>query len=297
MNLKKLKRNLLLKFGFSDHDISNYGLLTKSILRACTEYIPYYKRSKYRRNFDENSKAMLNNKYETNRFFRTRGIPVPSMLYYFDRGEMWELDESFEKIRISEDVKSGDYVVKPVNNRWGSDIRFETLNYPKRIIDFNFLAGVNYIIEERLINHPTLKTLSKFSLNTIRFVTIKQKNEISIIFACVRYSSGETKIDNWSSGGYAALMDIETGISGEGIKKDSLCADVNTASRGIEIPYFADAKELVKRAHSLIPQLTSVGWDVAITEDGPILVEGNDDWDVILPQKLMKKGIRKLCIR
>jgi hypothetical protein len=38
-------------------------------------------------------------------------------------------------------------------------------------------------------------------------------------------------------------------------------------------------------AHRVFSQFPSVGWDVAITSDGPVLMEGNYDWGVNLVQQ------------
>lgn len=48
---------------------------------------------------------------------------------------------------------------------------------------------------------------------------------------------------------------------------------------GIVVPFFRELRELVIGAHSMFPELRSVGWDVAIAVDGPVIVEGNLDWD------------------
>jgi glutathione synthase/RimK-type ligase-like ATP-grasp enzyme len=44
------------------------------------------------------------------------------------------------------------------------------------------------------------------------------------------------------------------------------------------IPFIPEAKDLVTKAASLMPGLRLIGWDVAIGENGPILVEGNSDY-------------------
>ena len=55
--------------------------------------------------------------------------------------------------------------------------------------------------------------------------------------------------------------------------------DVHPESRerieGTPVPFFSEALAVCKRAHQLIGRAPLIGWDVAITADGPILVEGN----------------------
>jgi hypothetical protein len=45
------------------------------------------------------------------------------------------------------------------------------------------------------------------------------------------------------------------------------------------IPLFNQVKELVIKAAGLVPVLRLVGWDVAVSESGPVLIEGNSDYD------------------
>ena len=56
---------------------------------------------------------------------------------------------------------------------------------------------------------------------------------------------------------------------------------------GYQLPYWKEVKELVTNAHLLLPEITTIGWDVAITPDGPVLVEGNDNWEITGPQDTM----------
>lgn len=44
-------------------------------------------------------------------------------------------------------------------------------------------------------------------------------------------------------------------------------------------------------AQRLLPEIPSIGWDVVITETGPILLEGNHDWDTSLQQIANHQGM------
>ena len=43
-----------------------------------------------------------------------------------------------------------------------------------------------------------------------------------------------------------------------------------------KIPYVKESFEMVKEAALLIPEIRYIGWDVAITEDGPVVIEANE---------------------
>ena len=50
------------------------------------------------------------------------------------------------------------------------------------------------------------------------------------------------------------------------------------------MPFWKEVLDLCSRAARIIPNLRSVGWDVALTPDGPVIVEGNPDWDLPMVQ-------------
>ena len=51
-------------------------------------------------------------------------------------------------------------------------------------------------------------------------------------------------------------------------------------SFNIQIPFFKEAVEMAKELHSKLYRIHSVGWDIAITQEGPIFIEGNSRWEV-----------------
>ncbi|TES91431.1 MAG: hypothetical protein E3J87_07835, partial [Candidatus Cloacimonadota bacterium] len=51
-------------------------------------------------------------------------------------------------------------------------------------------------------------------------------------------------------------------------------------------PFWSDIVTLAKKAATVSPELRSVGWDIAISKNGPVLMEGNDNWDMIIAQVL-----------
>jgi hypothetical protein len=49
---------------------------------------------------------------------------------------------------------------------------------------------------------------------------------------------------------------------------------------GFAVPYYSDAVALLDEVSPVIPQVPYLGWDVAITPTGPILIEGNPNTGV-----------------
>ena len=55
--------------------------------------------------------------------------------------------------------------------------------------------------------------------------------------------------------------------------------------------------DLARRAARIVPAIRSVGWDVAVTSAGAILVEGNDNWGSPLSQLYIDRGYRVVLPR
>jgi hypothetical protein len=61
---------------------------------------------------------------------------------------------------------------------------------------------------------------------------------------------------------------------------------------GFEIALLIESVEMVRKAALYIPENRSIGWDVAITETGPQLIEGNHNWCKLLWQLPVKQGLK-----
>ncbi|MDR1001979.1 MAG: hypothetical protein LBL82_01730 [Oscillospiraceae bacterium] len=300
-----LKRLFLCFGGFTGNDFRNYGFAEKTIRNIVINYTPYCRMFRTRGNDKSPSCLILQNKFETLKFLHSKGIPASIPRYIITQGKVFDLDDNFNPLpNEAKLIRQGDYVIKPLDQRWGVGIVFISLQNDIAVSSCDSIKQALYgdyksmLVEEKVKNHTKLAALSKTSLNTLRIITAKTRGgEIVSFFACVRFSCNEGRIDNWSSGGYAANIDIDTGIAQTAIKKEATEPNpVNEITKGYTIPFFHEAKIIVEKAHRELFDMKSVGWDVAITPSGPIIIEGNDDWDVSQPQYLMGKGVRDfLC--
>lgn len=105
---------------------------------------------------------------------------------------------------------------------------------------------------------------------------------------------GESVNDNRATGGYAV------NISNQG-KLDSLALGHNNSIKehpntgvifeGYQLPFWEETKKLVTKAHEQLKDIKSIGWDIAITPSGPVLLEGNDNWEICGSQN-MEGGLK-----
>ena len=170
-------------------------------------------------------------------------------------------------------------IVKPTNSTKG--IGIYELNKNKTNDELSKeLLGKEYILEECIVQHPKM-SFGNDSVNTLRVITILDSHgEVHIIKVCLRVGVGNTIVDNFSAGGIAYPINLKYGrIEGPGSNKKMeqiyVHPEGNQFMVGLEIPYWEQVIELTKRAAQKLPQVRFIGWDVAITANGPVLIEGN----------------------
>ncbi|MCK5691782.1 MAG: hypothetical protein KAI08_03005 [Bacteroidales bacterium] len=155
------------------------------------------------------------------------------------------------------------------------------------------------LLEEYVIQHPTIMALSSTGLNTLRVFTQIQEGEIHFLGARFRISVN-SPVDNMGAGNLAAPVNLDTGVlSGPGVYSDITREDeaVHPVSgqsiTGFTVPFWEEVLDLSTRAALHTRENRSVGWDIAITENGPELIEGNHNWCKLLWQLPVKEGLKK----
>jgi hypothetical protein len=149
------------------------------------------------------------------------------------------------------------------------------------------------VLQPRIFNHDELQPLSGRALSTVRVVTAKRRTGTAeIVLTTFRMATGKSDADNFAVGGLAAPVSLDTGMLGSAVFKDrsrtnqrfGAHPDTGAQINGRIIPYWQAVKDLALAAHEVFATMPSVGWDIAVTNDGVILLEGNGVWCVELIQ-------------
>jgi hypothetical protein len=128
-------------------------------------------------------------------------------------------------------------------------------------------------------------------------------DEIVFLAARLRISVN-SPVDNMAAGNIAAPVDLKTGVvTGPGvfsdITRDSVRVHPVTGKEieGFRIPHWEKVLELAGTAARNASGNKSVGWDIAVTEDGAELIEGNHNWCKLLWQLPVNRGLRAELLR
>jgi hypothetical protein len=291
-------------YGTSLDDFFSFRFYEKGKLErgefATTSYMYNFHKSLNQREFVDR----IDNKVEFRKYFRNfSGVSSVFMANDKDKLITW-LD--YNKVQ--------NFVVKDPKGSIGTSIVFFRFNIndlsisnDDRKITINELFE-NYAkndiiyIEPVIIQHHSIQSLAPSALNTIRIITVLRKDgDVDIISAVFRIAIN-SKTDNFSTGNLAAAVDVDTGVViSPGIKRLASCSSIyeyhpvtNMKILSFQIPFWKEVVKLVKEAAQVIPQVRTVGWDVAILHDRPIIIEGNPSWNKGAPQIPLDKGIRPL---
>ncbi len=142
-----------------------------------------------------------------------------------------------------------------------------------------------YLLQDRLAPHPDIAEVSAGGLNTVRFVTACVGGAPEILYAVWKVAApGAPTDDGLYPGALKVAIDADTGETvraqqGAWIGHRALSAHPVTAAPllGRRLPDWGEARRLALCAAALTPRFRILGWDVALTPDGPVLVEGNGD--------------------
>lgn len=178
-------------------------------------------------------------------------------------------------------IKDKDIIIaKPQNGMCGKGIEKIKVKDYKPDALYKYLNNKKLVILEELVHqHSIINKLHSHSVNTIRMVSILKDNEVHIVASYMRIGNGKI-VDNFNSGGMVVPVDVKNGVikypamdkAGNLYKKHPL-SKINII--GFQVPLWEESLALVKKAAKEIPELGIVGWDVSITNNGPLLIEAN----------------------
>ncbi len=152
----------------------------------------------------------------------------------------------------------------------------------------------SFLVQPLVLPHPDLEPFRKRATPTVRIITYTALDGVARVGrAMLRFSaSSRAIVDNASAGGAVAPIDLDRGALGpavaggsEQIGRRMSFLDNGFRIEGYRIPYWKETLELVLRVHRYFPQHLVVGWDVIITEKGPLLLEGNSQPGVCFIQR------------
>lgn len=303
----------IFKYGAVDEYYYLYGLNVKNFRRNedYLVYLPFMRRrDELNLNSKHNSSSILRNKLYFGVFAKAFGIDTPENIALVRNGDVLLLGEG-RHISIEQLIATynGVFFCKPMDGECGKgvfklEVDPNTIKVNDNTVDIptliKMLESPDFLIQRCIKQHHLQSNLHPTSINSIRLVTVRslKDNKIYVLPSILRIGTNGSIVDNTSQGGVAVGFNLETGQLNEyGLQKPQFGLRLDThpnstvVFKDYYIPYIKDAIEQAKYFHSFL-DLHSVGWDVAIGEEGPIFIEGNDNWEINGPQSC-NRGLAK----
>ena len=175
-------------------------------------------------------------------------------------------------------IKNMDYIIaKPNDNTEGKRIeKIKVGDYSIKEL-YNYLKDKDLLLVEEVIKqHNYLNKLYSKSINRVTVVTILY-NDITYIISINLNLGNNSIVDSLKRGGMTNKIDIETGTSlhpfcDRGLNNYYFHPVTKEKINNIKLPYINEIKSLVKDLSKIIKTVRYVSWDIAITNDGPILI-------------------------
>ena len=251
--------------------------------------------------------SVLNDKDEFDAHCREHQIAAATVLAVVRDGA---LEPRAHPIEMDSDL-----FVKPVSGRGGKgaerwDFAVDRYRNPRGIeLDrdqlFERLLHASerqpLLIQARLRNHAALERLNNDALSTVRVLTcLDERGEPEVVGAATRMAIGNNRVvDNLHAGGIAAAVELETGVLGPASDLGADCSlgwvDAHPASNepitDVALPMWDEVRSFAIRAHRSLGDRVLIGWDIAITPEGPVMVEGNGSPDLDIMQRFVRHGL------
>ena len=140
----------------------------------------------------------------------------------------------------------------------------------------------NFIVQEKLAQHPVLAALNPSSLNTIRIMTFLFRGEVHILSAILRVGGGKSEVDNFAQGGFQLTilpdgrLDPHPASNGMAHMTAEEKAELVRRFENVQIPSFDRVIAAVRDAALKMPHFAILGWDIGVDPEGePTLIEYN----------------------
>jgi hypothetical protein len=230
------------------------------------------------------TRAELRKKY-TNRLYK--GVLMNKYIFskvfseYFSRGCIHTRDLTPDSLRVLA-KSSGKVVYKPISKGQGRGVCVIPAGNDKEISDAmsRIKALPAGILEEFICQHDELNRLNPGAVSIIRFYSVCTPKGM-YIFCPVLTTSMTMDISNGCKDALTAIADIRTGVVITDAVDQRLTRDyvvhpvTGVAFKGFQIPFWVETIEMMKKAVPEASYISNIGWDVAITNSGPVIVEAN----------------------
>lgn len=191
---------------------------------------------------------------------------------------LWEADEAEF---LSFVRKHRRVITKPDVGSLGWHVQLFEYVSDEQALAFYYSLTEKTVCEEYIRQHEKMQALNPGTVNSVRLVTLNDDGDVRYIGASLKMgAAADAVVDNMHRGGLGAGIDTDTGVvmgKGRSYAGENYMYHPVTGVQiaGFAIPFWQESLDLVHTLHRDIPQCPYLGWDIAITPEGPEIIEIN----------------------
>jgi hypothetical protein len=238
-----------------------------------------------------------------------------NQMIFDDKGKTFEVFKKFYKRDLAEVVgwtkesieqlrgfveKHSRFIIKPFNGGNGRGIqiidaeKYDSFESLCAFLKNEYPQG--FVAEELIRQCKELSAVHAASVNTMRIFTVIFDDRIEFLPLVWRVGRGGSCVDNGGSGGIFCVLDdngVIVSTCDEKGRSYDVHPDTNHPLVGFQIPRIEEAKAFAKELAMVVPSNRYCGWDIALTDDGWVMQEGNWQGGIVAFQCPMQRGYRK----
>lgn len=232
--------------------------------------------------------VLLRDKYLFYKYMAAAGFPVAEVFAVMKDGNVY--DRNLNPVGEEYLRDQTDYFIKVANG--------ECANFVKHIDSFEDFLSIrdrvskgDYVLQRRVTQDPAMDRLNPNAINTMRIITVYNHGEPHVFSAVLRICTSATEnVDNWARGGIVVNIGSDGFLGQLGLFKPQYGLttqyhpDSNIKLSDFRVPLYDEALTLTCEAHRHFYGIDSIGWDVAVSDQGLVFIEGNDNWEISLHQ-------------
>lgn len=250
--------------------------------------------------------SLARNKYLAHKVLENTGIRKSTLYcYYQPEGKVIDSDEIANNLsdvcRILKAKNVTECVIKTTETSHGDNVyvvkflAFEISDckltlFNNKVIQLSEILGQDPIIFESVVRQTAqFESFNASSVNTIRFMTVLYPdNKARLAGIWMKFGRAGRCVDNAGSGGNIdACVDMVNGeikyvteFNGwRNVKAITHHPDSGTLLEGVKIDNWQEIVKQVFHFQECFPFIKAAGWDIAITDEGPVVIEVNDFWE------------------
>lgn len=199
--------------------------------------------------------------------------------HYYRNGEEISADQAVDAVAAWD----GDMIIKPtVETCNGEGVEMVTARDVESLKALFGQYGFNFIVQEKVKQHPDLQRVNPTSLNSMRLYTYRRQDgtyHFLYPFAHMRFGGKDAIKDNVSQGGGTCLIHPDGTVDDRVYRFKSLNVSSLKQETGVEDLHVLNYDKVIETLlamHRRLPYFDFVGWDVTVLPDGePLLIEFN----------------------